>query len=152
MVVSYKMLTEYFAMMMNKCKNNIVYQTFDEYVIKELNYNNHLRNFYNSNLKSFGGIVELDKFEEAYKDAVGGLDEKMKMLSFIPDKYRDTEVFKYLKKNITKLYRLYLSDKKGTQEILKSLNALAKYEKECIVGGELPKKEKSQIRNLIDNI
>tara|TARA_R100000278_G_scaffold102502_1_gene78996 strand:+ start:114 stop:2546 length:2433 start_codon:yes stop_codon:yes gene_type:complete len=143
-----------FINLVNTCQNNFIIPVNQADVFEEVNRNNKLKNIAGTwELKKAGGIVDVQEFVKTYKNVKVDALESQKILDKMFDsKYKDTEVYKYFSLNLGKLFDLYKADKKGTKEILKSLNALAKYEKECIVGGELPKKEKSQIRNLIDNI
>ena len=143
-----------FINLVNTCQNNFIIPVNQADVLEEVNRNNKLKNIAGTwELKKAGGIVDVQEFVKTYKKVKVDAVESQKILDKMFDsKYKDTEVYKYFSLNMGKLFDLYKADKKGTKEILKSLNALAKYEKECIVGGELPKKEKSQIRNLIDNI
>ena len=143
-----------FINLVNTCQNNFIIPVNQADVFEEVNRNNKLKNIAGTwELKKAGGIVDVQEFVKNYKKVKVDALESQKIIDKMFDsKYKDTEVYKYFSLNLGKLFDLYKADKKGTKEILKSLNALAKYEKECIVGGELPKKEKSQIRNLIDNI
>ena len=143
-----------FINLVNTCQNNFIIPVNQADVFEEVNRNNKLKNIAGTwELKKAGGIVDVQEFVKTYKNVKVDALESQKILDKMFDrKYKDTEVYKYFSLNLGKLFDLYKADKKGTKEILNSLNALAKYEKECIVGGELPKKEKSQIRNLIDNI
>ena len=143
-----------FINLVNTCQNNFIIPVNQADVFEEVNRNNKLKNIAGTwELKKAGGIVDVQEFVKNYKKIKVDALESQKIIDKMFDsKYKDTEVYKYFSLNLGKLFDLYKADEKGTKEILKSLNALAKYEKECIVGGELPKKEKSQIRNLIDNI